>query len=148
LKGKSSVSGPDPHCFASYTFFYLRKYILDGQKQNLHAAFTTNPLCFNNTAKPPVFCKYRNERNYFTKKPHQNLWSPRSVAYSKPSPLPEIIDPVFAKTSQNARFLLSEYERFGLVFTKTRVYKFGHLRHSDETVTLKEFSCKKENVLY
>jgi hypothetical protein len=41
-------------------------------------------------------------------------------------PVPEIIDPVFAKTSQNARFLLSEYERFGLVFTKTRVYKFRH----------------------
>ena len=33
--------------------------------------------------------------------------------------MPEIIDPVFAKTSQNARFLLSEYERFGLVFVKT-----------------------------
>jgi hypothetical protein len=31
----------------------------------------------------------------------------------------EIIDPVFAKTSQNARFLLSENERFGLVFVKT-----------------------------
>jgi hypothetical protein len=36
-----------------------------------------------------------------------------------PSPVPEIIDPVFAKTSQNARFLLSENERFGLVFVKT-----------------------------
>ncbi len=34
-------------------------------------------------------------------------------------PVPEIIDPVFAKTSQNARFLLSENERFGLVFMKT-----------------------------
>ncbi len=34
-------------------------------------------------------------------------------------PLPEIIDPVFAKTCQNARFLLSENERFGLVFVKT-----------------------------
>jgi hypothetical protein len=45
---------------------------------------------------------------------------------SRKIPVPEIIDPVFAKTSQNARFLLSEYERFGLVFTKTRVYKFGH----------------------
>ncbi len=33
--------------------------------------------------------------------------------------VPEIIDPVFAKTSQNARFLLSENERFGLVFMKT-----------------------------
>jgi hypothetical protein len=34
-------------------------------------------------------------------------------------PVPEIIDPVFVKTSQNARFLLSENERFGLVFVKT-----------------------------
>jgi hypothetical protein len=33
--------------------------------------------------------------------------------------VPEIIHPVFAKTSQNARFLLSENERFGLVFVKT-----------------------------
>ncbi len=33
--------------------------------------------------------------------------------------MPEIIDPVFAKTSQNARFLLSENELFGLVFVKT-----------------------------
>jgi hypothetical protein len=37
----------------------------------------------------------------------------------KASPVPEIIDPVFVKTSQNARFLLSENERFGLVFVKT-----------------------------
>jgi len=35
------------------------------------------------------------------------------------SPVPENIDHVFAKTSQNARFLLSENERFGLVFVKT-----------------------------
>jgi hypothetical protein len=35
------------------------------------------------------------------------------------SPVPEFIDPVFAKTSQNARFLLTENERFGLVFVKT-----------------------------
>jgi hypothetical protein len=46
--------------------------------------------------------------------------------------VPEIIDHVFAKTSQYARFLLSENERFGLVFVKTgsinsgTVYKFGH----------------------
>jgi hypothetical protein len=33
--------------------------------------------------------------------------------------VPEIIDPVFAKTSQNAGFLLRENERFGLVFVKT-----------------------------
>jgi hypothetical protein len=40
----------------------------------------------------------------------------------KPGPLLLVyfmIDPVFAKTSQNARFLLSENERFGLVFAKT-----------------------------
>ncbi len=48
--------------------------------------------------------------------------------------MPEIIDPVFAKTSQNARFLLSEYERFGLVFTKTRVYKFGHWSRNQKEV--------------
>jgi hypothetical protein len=39
--------------------------------------------------------------------------------------VPEIIDPVFTKTSQNARFLLSENERFGLVFVKTRSINSG-----------------------
>ncbi len=39
--------------------------------------------------------------------------------------MPEIIDPVFAKTSQNARFLLSENERFGLVFVKTGSINLG-----------------------
>ncbi len=38
--------------------------------------------------------------------------------------MPEIIDPVFAKTSPKHSFSMTEYERFGLVFTKTRVYKF------------------------
>jgi hypothetical protein len=42
----------------------------------------------------------------------------------KTSPVPEFIDPVFAKTRQNARFLLSENERFG--FRENWVYKFGH----------------------
>ncbi len=40
--------------------------------------------------------------------------------------MPEIIDPVFAKTSPKRSFSMTEYEHFGLVFTKTRVYKFGH----------------------
>ncbi len=40
--------------------------------------------------------------------------------------LPEIIDPVFAKTSPKRSFSMTENERFGLVFTKTQVYKFGH----------------------
>jgi hypothetical protein len=41
-------------------------------------------------------------------------------------PVPEIIDKVFPKTSPKRSFSMTEYERFGLVFTKTRVYKFGH----------------------
>ncbi len=43
-----------------------------------------------------------------------------------PAPVPEIIDTVFAKTSPKRSFSMTEYERFRLVFTKTRVYKFGH----------------------
>ncbi len=43
----------------------------------------------------------------------------RGIADEPTKSVPEIIDPVFAKTSQNARFLLSENERFGLVFVKT-----------------------------
>ncbi len=42
--------------------------------------------------------------------------------------MPEIIDPVFAKTSQNARFLLSENERFGLVFVKTGSINSGTVK--------------------
>ncbi len=41
-------------------------------------------------------------------------------------PVPEIIDTVFTKTSPKRSFSMTEYERFRLVFTKTRVYKFGH----------------------
>ncbi len=33
--------------------------------------------------------------------------------------VPEIIDPVFAKTSPKRSFCMTENERFGLVFTKT-----------------------------
>ncbi len=40
--------------------------------------------------------------------------------------VPEIIDTVFAKTSPKRSYSMTEYERFGFVFTKTRVYKFGH----------------------
>ncbi len=34
------------------------------------------------------------------------------------SPVPEIIDPVFTKTSPKRSFCMTENERFGLVFTK------------------------------
>jgi hypothetical protein len=42
--------------------------------------------------------------------------------------VPEIIDTVFAKTSPKRYFSMTEYERFVLVFTKTRVYKSRHRR--------------------
>ncbi len=42
--------------------------------------------------------------------------------------VPEIIVTVFAKTSPKRSFSITEYERFGRVFTKTRVYKFGHIK--------------------
>jgi hypothetical protein len=45
--------------------------------------------------------------------------------------VPEIIDPVFAKTNPKCSVLMTEYERFGLVSTKTRVYKFGHWREKE-----------------
>jgi hypothetical protein len=48
------------------------------------------------------------------------LGDEKSWGYQQMStPVPEIIDPVFAKTSQNAPFLLSENELFRLVFVKT-----------------------------
>jgi hypothetical protein len=50
-------------------------------------------------------------------------------------PMPEIIDPVFAKTSQNDRFLLSENERFGLVFVKTGSINSG-TRYKSSLVAL------------
>jgi hypothetical protein len=39
---------------------------------------------------------------------------------------PKLYNQVFAETSPKRSFSMTEYERFGLVFTKTRVYKFGH----------------------
>ena len=47
------------------------------------------------------------------------------------SSVPEFIDQVFAKTSPKRSFSMTEYERFRLVFTKTRVYKFGHCFQSE-----------------
>ncbi len=44
----------------------------------------------------------------------------------KKSTVPEIIDLVFLKTSPKRAFSMTEYKRIGVVFTKTRVYKFRH----------------------
>jgi hypothetical protein len=52
--------------------------------------------------------------------------------------VPEFIDPVFAKTSQNARFLLSENERLGLIFVKTGSINSG-------TVVRGEYCCWNES---
>ncbi len=51
------------------------------------------------------------------------------------SSMPEFIDPVFAKTSQHARFLLSENERFGLVFVKTGSINSGTSLYISVTIT-------------
>jgi hypothetical protein len=60
--------------------------------------------------------------NIFVQQEQKNKFTAHAVC----SPVPEIIDPVFAKTSPKRSFSMTEYERFGLVFMKTRVYKFGH----------------------
>jgi hypothetical protein len=56
-------------------------------------------------------------------------------------PVPDIIDPVFTKTSQNARFLLSENERFGLVFVKTGSINSG----TEYEGSLKDAMCTYVN---
>jgi hypothetical protein len=56
--------------------------------------------------------------------------------------VPEIIDPVFAKTSQNARFLLSENERFGLVFVKN-----GSINSGTDLVVWYEWCEMKMNLM-
>ena len=55
----------------------------------------------------------------WTPPPHIHLTESLLSLKNKEKSVPKIIDPVFAETSQNARFLLSENERFGLVFVKT-----------------------------
>jgi hypothetical protein len=67
--------------------------------------------------------------------------------------VPEIIDPVFAKTSQNARFLLSENERFGLVFVKTGSINSGTGLHvmkavKEHAVTVSSGYCDVALVLH
>ncbi len=42
-----------------------------------------------------------------------------NIALVQNTPVPEIIDPVFAKTSPKRSFCMTENERFGLVLVKT-----------------------------
>ncbi len=67
--------------------------------------------------------------------------------------MPEIIDPVFAKTSQNARSLLGENERFGLVFVKTGSINSGTVNVKPEKKGSKStvvfiFLCFEYNVVW
>jgi hypothetical protein len=62
-------------------------------------------------------CK-RNGRNLTSTQSNHTL-SPEHQSQVKYTPVPEIIDPVFAKTSPKCSFCMTENERFGLVFVKT-----------------------------
>jgi hypothetical protein len=64
--------------------------------------------------------------------------------YDNPT-VPEITDPVFAKTSQNARFLFSENERFGLVFVKTGSINSGTALFSWVQEESKKGNCRIKN---
>ncbi len=59
--------------------------------------------------------------------------------------MPEIIDPVCVKTSPKRAFSMTAYERFGLVFTKTQVNKFGHRKEKTKSAPkmkkLKQCNC-------
>ncbi len=85
----------------------------------LYLKLTSNTYLINTSWKWGLWARFGMKTSIFG-------WFSWKCWFSCPKLVPEIIDPVFAKTSQNAHFLFSEYERFGLVFTKTRVYKFGH----------------------
>ncbi len=72
---------------------YLLYRILDVAKKNdSWENESSKPLCFSATSK---------------------------LQHSPESPVPEFIDPVFAKTSPKRSFLMTENERFGLVSEKS-----------------------------
>jgi hypothetical protein len=106
------------------------------QIQNKHAS---RPLHVNTTMQPPskitVYVLVSIPTCIFEIKMkksgigHQMFKKKSRSCLCSSSTVPEIIDPVFAKTSQNARFLLSENERFGLVFVKTGSINSGTVQY-------------------
>ncbi len=68
----------------------------------------------------------------------------KNVMEWKKRPVPEIIDPVFVKTSPKRSFSMTEYERFVLVFTNTRVYKYGHGKREGKKIA-EVISMEKNN---
>jgi hypothetical protein len=69
-------------------------------------------------SRVPLKCPFKAKNPFRTRSKYYPVYHKKKLLNQVNSPVPEIIDPVFAKTSQNARFLLSENERFGLVFVK------------------------------
>jgi hypothetical protein len=55
--------------------------------------------------------------------------------------VPEIIDPLFAKTSPKRSFCMTENERFGLVFGKTGSINSGTGRTSQSIKTVQKQYC-------
>ncbi len=53
------------------------------------------------------------------------------------TPVPEIIDPVYAKTSPKRSFCMTENQRFGLVFKKTGSINTGTGKLFARTVNLR-----------
>jgi len=59
--------------------------------------------------------------------------------------VPEIIDPVFAKTSRKRSILITENERLGLVFGKYWVYKFGRRPRIHRTDKMKRINSDPQH---
>ncbi len=57
--------------------------------------------------------------------------------------MPEIIDPVFTKTSPKRSFCMTENERFGLVFTKTGSINSGTGRYHFWNSGFYHFECRR-----
>ena len=56
--------------------------------------------------------------------------------------MPEIIDPVFAKTSPKRLLCMTENERFGLFFVKTGSINSGTRKRKPESVVINGFYAK------
>jgi hypothetical protein len=73
----------------------------------------------------------------------------------RPSTVPEIINPVFTKTSPKRSFCMTENERFGLVFVNTgaRIYRPSFHENKPKTLVFSHtkrgfLACFRENWVY
>jgi hypothetical protein len=88
-------------------------------------------FCPSSILNIPIYTRTRG--SYIVEICTTRKYGTRYTVLEKP-PVPEIIDTVFAKTSPKRSFSMTEYECFGLVFTKTRVYKFGHRSMEEKSI--------------